>query len=296
MRVAFAILGILSLLAAGSSRAAGQEPPAAPGPAERLESLIRGEVGEGNRGGEEIETDRDSFTPATTTAGRRRLIVESAYSFLDNRGVKETHSFPELVLRYGLTDRIELRLGWNYEVGGEGADTSGAEAGEDPFASRNRLVREHSVQYGVKIALTEQAGWLPRSAVILQGATPTGGSAGTSTASQLVATYVAGWGLPNQWRIDTAMRYATASEAGDWFNNWAPSAVLRVPIGERWAVHGEYFGIFTTGKMSNDTRHYFSPGVHYLVTPDLEVGVRLGWGLNDQAARFFSNVGFGWRY
>src|SRR5262245_20612559 len=28
-----------------------------------------------------IETDRDSFTPATTTAGAGRLIIESAYSF-----------------------------------------------------------------------------------------------------------------------------------------------------------------------------------------------------------------------
>jgi hypothetical protein len=39
-----------------------------------------------------------------------------------------------------------------------------------------------------------------------------------------------------------------------------------------------------------------SPGAHYLVTPDLGVGVRVGWGLNDQSVRFFANAGFGWRY
>jgi hypothetical protein len=50
------------------------------------------------------------------------------------------------------------------------------------------------------------------------------------------------------------------------------------------------------GKAENSTQHYVSPGVHYLVTDDLEVGVRLGWGLNDQSARFFANVGFGWRF
>src|SRR5262249_37582391 len=33
----------------------------------------------------EIETDRDSFTPAVSTAGRGLVIVESAYTFLDNR-------------------------------------------------------------------------------------------------------------------------------------------------------------------------------------------------------------------
>lgn len=265
-------------------------------PVETLEDVTGERSPESGRGRDEIETDRDSFTPATSTAGRRRLIVESAYTFLDNRVVKETHSFPELLLRYGLTDRVEMRLGWNYEAGGAGAEVSGAEAGEEPFASRGQVIREHSLQYGVKVGLTEQSGWLPRSVAILQGSTPTGGSVGTSTASQLIATYAAGWQLPNRWRFDTAMRYGTASEAGDRFNNWAPSAVLRVPVGERWAVHGEYFGVFTTGKTKNDTRHYFSPGVHYLVTPDLEVGVRLGWGLNDQSARFFTNVGFGWRF
>jgi hypothetical protein len=33
-----------------------------------------------------------------------------------------------------------------------------------------------------------------------------------------------------------------------------------------------------------------------ITAPNLEVGVRVGWGLNDQAARFFSNAGIGWRF
>jgi hypothetical protein len=85
----------------------------------------------------------------------------------------------------------------------------------------------------------------------------------------LIATYAVGWVLRNPRRFDAAMRYGTASEDGDRFNNW-------VPLGERRAVHGECFGVYTSGEGVNDTRHYFSPGVHYLATPDLEVGVRLG--------------------
>lgn len=38
---------------------------------------------EGERS-DEIETDRDSFTPATATVGRETLVLEAAYSFLDN--------------------------------------------------------------------------------------------------------------------------------------------------------------------------------------------------------------------
>jgi hypothetical protein len=240
-----------------------------------------------------IETDRDSFTPATTTAGRRRLIVESAYSFLDNRGVKETHSFPELIFRYGLTDRLELRLGWNYEVGGAGNEISGVDVGDDDLPLVSGLERESRLSYGLKFQVTEPREWLPRSAVILQGFSPTSGKA---TDTLFAGAYVFGWELPRRWQFDSAIRYATGSEEEDRFDSWAPSAVIKVPAGERLNVHAEYFGIFSSGKAEEFTRHFFSPGAHYLITPDVEVGVRVGWGLNDQSTRFFTNVGFGWRF
>lgn len=75
----------------------------------------------GSDGDDELETDRDSFTPATSTVGAGRLILEVAYSFLDNRDACETHSFPEAVLRVGLLPELELRLNWGFEVGGRPA-------------------------------------------------------------------------------------------------------------------------------------------------------------------------------
>ena len=69
-----------------------------------------------------------------------------------------------------------------------------------------------------------------------------------------------------------------------------------IPLGERVNVHAEYCGIFSTDKAEAVTRHFVSPGVHYLITPDLVVCVRVGWGLNDESARFFANAGFGWRF
>lgn len=242
---------------------------------------------------DEIETDRDSFTPATTTVGRGRTIMESAYSFLDNRGVRETHSLPELIVRYGLSDRIELRVGWNYEVGGAASETSGADVGDGEILDEGGLERESNVAYGLKLSITEQLGWRPMNAVILQGFTPTSGEV---TDSQFIATYVFGWELPYRLKLDGGLRYGTASERQDHFHLWSPSVVLKAPLGRRWNVHAEYFGIFSSQKEQETNRHYFSPGIHYLITPDLEVGVRVGWGLNDETARFFSNVGFGWRF
>jgi hypothetical protein len=294
-----------ALSGSGMGRSTFEDPPTAPNrpdsPVQALERMM-GQAPESDREPEreaepdEIETDRDSFTPATSVVGRGRLVVESAYTFQENRGFKETHSVPEFVARYGLTDRIELRLGWNYEVGGVGTETSGSDASDEDPNAQARLRREYTLAYGAKVQLTYQDGWLPRSIVIVQGFTPTGGSTGATTASRLVATYAAGWLLPNKWRFDAAIRYGMESENGDHFSNWAPSAVLKIPIGEKWATHVEYFGVFSAGKAEDTSQHYFSTGLHYLVTSNVEVGFRVGWGLNNQSARFFSNVGFGWRF
>jgi len=240
---------------------------------------------------QELETDRDAFTPATSTAGKRLAIVESSYSFIDNRRVAETHSFPEFLVRYGVSERIELRLGWNFEVGGAADVVSGGEGGT--VLEGGGIGRESQMLYGAKVAVTEQNGWLPRSCTIVQGFTPTSGEA---TATDVVATYAFGWEMANRWRLDSSMRYGTEHEPGDTFKQWAPSIVLRVPINDRWNVHAEYFGIYSQGAHEDFSRAFFSPGTHYLLTPNLELGVRLGWGVTEDAPRFFSNVGIGWRF
>ena len=240
---------------------------------------------------DEIETDRDSFTPATTTAGSCRTIVEAAHTFIDNRSVKDTHSFPELLVRFGANEWLEFRLGWNYEVGGAGNPTSGNIP--DDLGEENELERESRILYGAKAVLTRQDGWQPESAVIVQGFTPTSGEVNDT---QLSATYVFGWILPNDWTWDYAIHYSTGSLEEDHFDVWAPSTVIKVPLGERWKAHAEYFGTFSNNREDETVQHFFSPGAHYLISPDLEVGVRVGWGLNQEAPNFFSNAGLGWRY
>ena len=246
--------------------------------------------GESERDNEELETDRDSFTPATSTVRTGQFLFESSYSFIDNRSTESTHSFPEILTRTGLTERIELRLGWNYEVGGGGSVSGGDSGGllEELDSSK-----ESQMLYGFKVGLTEQDTWIPNSACIIQGTTPT---SGPETASDFQFGYVLGWEIFEDWQLDSSLRYVATKEEGDHFNDWAPSVVLKVPVAERWNVHGEYFGLFTDGRAESRAPQYFSPGIHYLISPDFEVGVRVGWGLNDDASNSFTNVGFGLRF
>jgi hypothetical protein len=237
---------------------------------------------------EELETDRDSFTFAPTTAGPATSILEAAYSFIENRPAPAAHSFPEVLLRRGFGERVEARLGFNYEAGGPGT-VSGSEFGGEDIETED----ESRVLYGAKIETTGQDGWLPRSAAIIQGYTPVSGPAHQST---LVLGEAWGWRFAGGWEWTTAMRFGTGFEAADAFSQWAPSSVIKMPVGERWNVHAEYFGIFSTGKEVPLNVQYASCGGHVLATDNLEIGLRVGWGLNETTPAFFSNFGVGWRY
>jgi len=237
---------------------------------------------------EELETDRDSFTFAPTTTGADTSILEASYSFLDNRVGPETHSAPEVLVRRGLGERVEARLGFNYEAGGPGT-VSGSELGGEDIETEE----ESRILYGTKVETSEQDGWLPRSAAVLQGYTPVYGPAHQST---LVVGESFGWRFANRWEWTSAMRYGTGFDKDDSFNQWAPSTVVKIPVGERWSVHAEYFGIFTSGKEIPLTIQYASVGGHVLATDDFEIGLRVGWGLNETSPSFFSNVGVGVRY
>jgi hypothetical protein len=236
---------------------------------------------------EELETDRDSFTFAPTTAGPETSILEVSYSFIDNRRSPESHSYPEVLVRRGLGERVELRAGFNFEAGGAGTVSGSEFGGEDIVAEE-----ESRVLYGMKVETSDQRGWRPRSAALIQGFTPVSGPANQST---LMLGEAVGWKFANGWEWTSAMRYGTGFEAEDAFSQWAPSSVVKVPVGERWNVHAEYFGIVSSGKAEPFNVQYASFGGHVLATENLEIGLRVGWGLNNTSPAFFSNVGVGWR-
>lgn len=244
----------------------------------------------GGQENQDIDADRDAFTPTTHTVEAGHWLTETAYTYIQNRSGAPTNSYPELLLRRGITERFELRVGVNYESGSGGSVVTAVETGEglgDTFSTEATLL------YGCKVLVTEQDGWLPRSVAIIEAFTPVAGEVwGTEPA----ATYALGWALPDGQRFDTAIRYVYADSEEGTLDKWMPSAVLRIPITERFEVHAEWFGIWTRGLEDEKVRPFVGPGGHYMITPGFELGARIGWGLTRDAANFYSDVGFGWLY
>ena len=240
---------------------------------------------------EELNTDRDAFTPATRTVERGRVLNEMSYVHIDNRGTPDTNSLPELLVRWGAFERLELRFGFNYEAGSGGSVVTPVE-GDEGLAG-DRIEKESSFLYGLKLWVTDQEGWVPRSSVIVEAFTPVSGELfGTEPA----ATYAFGWEFFDEWRFDTAIRYVYSDSEEGFFNKWNPSLVLRAPVTSRWELHAEYFCTSTDGLEDNKVRPFIGPGTHFVITPRFEVGVRMGWGLTQDAANYFVDTGMAVRF
>ncbi len=239
----------------------------------------------------DLGTDRDAFTPSTHTVAPGTVLTEASYVFIDNPVGLPTNNYPELLIRIGGNDWFEWRFGVNYGVGSQGNVVTSVEVGEGTIDGSTSY--ESSVLYGFKTDVSDQDGLLPESSFIMEASTPTYGDVfGTVP----VATYVAGYELPAEWRLDAALRYAYSEGATTWFTRWSPSVVLRVPVTSRWEVHAEYFDSSTQGLPTDTYRPFASPGTHFMITKNFEIGLRIGWGLAPDSAPFFSDAGCGWRW
>src|SRR5947209_8529202 len=72
--------------------------------------------GDKNQAEEPLESDRPNFTDSPATVGRGRLQFEGGYQFthgIAGDSHHDAHDLPELLVRYGIAERLELRIAWD---------------------------------------------------------------------------------------------------------------------------------------------------------------------------------------
>ena len=98
--------------------------------------------------------------------------------------ISHTHATPELVFRYGITDRIEVALRFNYvwRFFDTEEDVENEDSAED-------------MRLALKFETSEQCGWRPRTAVDARITVPTGGSSWTTDDVEVGMRLIYAWEL-----------------------------------------------------------------------------------------------------
>ncbi len=225
-----------------------------------------------------LVSDRPDFTESAVTVAPGRVQVEAGATHTEADGA-ECQTIGEALVRIGLLPRLERRLGLGSWAR---VDEPG---GRDPNGLTDASV-------GVKIALGEPLGWT--TAVLLSTTLETGSDELGEPHPQPGLVLAAQRDLTEAVSIGTNVGYAYASSGGEQFGEALASVALGVGLADSTGAFFEVYGTLPASAGGPDT-YTFDTGLTYSFGPDLQVDLRVGFGLNSAADDFFAGAGVVWR-
>lgn len=243
-------------------------------------------------GAQELVTDRPDQTESALTVPAGAWQIESGWTFISNdegRVEVEVHEAPGTLLRVGLAERWELRLGWGgvarveTSFGGRSFDADGTLDGE----------------LGAKVVLHEADGSFPQLALLFGTSLPVGeegfGSERFDPSFRLSLAH----DLGEEWSIGYNLGAAWESEPGadgeiDTLSHALYTVAVGRGLGERWGVFFEAYGELG-GSRGGAPSNAVDAGLTYLVHPRLQLDAAAGVGLSDAADDFFVGLGVSYR-
>ena len=245
---------------------------------------------------ERIETERHDYTQSATTVGRHVIQLESGYGYFYKKNDEETessHTFPEMLLRIGLSEDIEVRLRWNHAW-------KFIEEEED-------LIGSEDLRFSLKLQLTrqEEPSWLPTTAVEIRGLAPSGNTFSSGSAEfSLDSIYL--WQISEKITVAGSTGFGTNgfSDFGlvpdptfsEYYVGYSQSAVMGIDVSQRNAVYAEWYGIFSDGLTEDFSISVLNVGIDHFLNNNFVVDLRVGIGLSKDSDDFFSGVGGGFRF
>ena len=227
-----------------------------------------------------IVTDRPDFTESSTLVPKGRVQFESGVTFSkssDNSGGVKSSSFPELLVRYGVTPHIELRAAQSYLHVTQPIELGG-----------NTTTRQ-ALYLGIKVGLGSQRGGRPELALMVQSLFPTGDDSVAEGIYPGVAL-LAGWALSPTWSL--ALGLQGNAVGGDAYV-MAPSASLGRALSRKVKAYAEVFSFVPVhSEDETATPHYANVGLALLLSNNAQLDARLGIGLSESTDRYFFGFGF----
>ena len=235
----------------------------------------------------ELITDRPDQTESTAIVPPKYFQVESGYTLTQDEALDETaqtHEFPGTLIRAGIIDGIEGRLGW------------GGYTWEDNLDTNVRVDGGSDIDVGAKIHLLEEQGIVPQSALMLTVALPTGSAAFTSDRVDPAFRFTMSHTLSERLSLGYNLGTSWVSSLNEDNDDLEQSAVfnyttsLGISVTEKLGMFVEVFGdvpVNGRGRPQNS----FDGGFTYKIKPNLQLDTSAGVGLSEEANDFFVGAG-----
>jgi hypothetical protein len=198
-------------------------------------------------------------------------------------------SSPAILLRYGLTKRIELRLGAEFisETFTQKFDR------QTIFTSNHHTVYGWSpIDVGAKFEIMTEKKWIPQTALLVNFAIPYGDysfqtdyvSPGFRFAFQhrLSERFAFSYNLGYEWELNKNLTVGTGIY----------TAALGISLLDNLSAFAESYGFLTTGETPD---HRLDGGFTYLITKNVQADISGGVGITDRSPDFFIGGGVSFR-
>lgn len=219
----------------------------------------------------EMITDRPDATesPNTVPAGYFQVETGSFYESFEDGAVKsEVYAYNTTLLRFGVLDNVELRLGWNFEevrTSFNGQQLDNVASGLSPLLA------------GMKVEVTEEKGLLPEIGLLghlylpFSAATDyrpetTGVDFRFSFAHTLSEKSSLAYNLGAQWVDDSP-------EAA-----YVYTLVYGYSVSSKIGLYAELYGDLPEDNRAN---HLWDAGVTYLISPSFQLDATVGSSITE---------------
>jgi hypothetical protein len=228
----------------------------------------------------EIVTDRPDYTESTDVAGRGVLQIENGFT-VERSQTGHSLAGPELLMRIGLSKRLELR------VGGDGVLTE-----RRPGA--NRVSGFSDVDLGMKILLFDQGRNRPALSLIPIVSVPLGSAEFSSGGYDPTLKVALGKDLPKGFSLGGNVNFSSLNTPCDRFLQTALSASLGHSLGGGFRGYWEIFG-FTPWEKDGSTAVIVNTGITRSIGKNAQVDIRVGKRLTESGPGWFWGMGVAFR-
>lgn len=236
---------------------------------------------------ESLMTDRPGFTFSGMTVGRGVFQAELGLPsvMLDDLGDEEMRSTSLFaLLRYGVTERLELRVGGPLYT----------ERRVEMAGMRNTERGFGDVEVGLKWGLLHNQGSRPAVALIPSVILPVGEDGFTADDPVYQLNLAAEW-MSADWDLMTTAGILDGKSGGQGYNQETLAVWLGRTLSSGWIPYGEAVYISTDLDGASDSS-FLGAGFKYLISDDLQFDASVDRGLTEESPDWMLGLGFSARF